>query len=272
MENLGQQALTITTAPFSSIKIVINKKGYLNCGELETIRDVEKNNRKGAIWVHFNHEKICHLLLIMENGYKFHRYDENTKEFVYYKWNNPDVPDKVPKWATSIGGAGALIISKDNDKVFLVFEYGKYKCVAGSVELGELSLTTAFRETEEETAIAIDKEFGAKVCGLWNIASARPGNINDTFICYAVKATTYDFKLDMFELDGGQWFDIAFLTEAYKSLTDSTMKTFNNLTSDFIVYKDTKLSICALKWLDNYLNGRTFDNHVSSNGKINLIY
>lgn len=263
--------IAISDAAFSGTKIIIDKQSCLTTDEWDIIKQSEKDRRKGAIWIHIYEHQTIHLPEIIAMDYKFHHYDDTKKEYVYYKWNNPEMLDKVPKFATSIGGAAALILSQKQDKAFLVFEYGKFKCVTGSVECGELSVTTARREVFEETSIKLDPNFKPKVCGLWNISSARPGNINDTLICYAMCAMSEDFKLDNTEVSDGRWFDISFLMSAYDSLIVNKNWSSKDLSSNYIEYDGIKLSICAIIWLHNYVKGKTFDININDSNKINFI-
>ena len=265
-------SLTITDAKFGGKNVLVEKITPLGEEEIHEIISLEQKHKKGAIWIFINQNVLhLHLPLFLKMGYHFHQYDLTNNQYIYYKWNNLDVEDKVPKFATSIGGAAAIILSKDESKIFLVFEYGKFKLVTGSVETGELSVITAFREVKEETGIQLDQKFITKVCGLWNIANARTGKINDTLVCYLVKAEEDDFELDTFEVSDGRWFDKSFLMEAFSNLKASEKwNSTEDLSSDFIEYKGIKLSICALIWMNNYFQGKFFENNIK--GKINLIY
>jgi len=264
--------IEITDAIFDGKNVTISKGSPLNEKELQLLKYLENTHTKGAIWIFIREEILQHhMQFILAMYYTFHRYESNARTYVYYKWNVANVEDKVPKFATSISGAGALLLSPDCTKILLVFEYGKFKYISGSVEPGELGYETIQREIKEETNIELDKKFESKICGLWNIKSARPGNINDHFICYVFKAKDDHYKVDETEIKEAKWFDIEFLKDAYTYLINGEhLKKVTNLATNFIEYENTKLSICTLIWFNNYVTGNTFGNHILE--KCNLIY
>ena len=52
-----------------------------------------------------------HVRCLLKRGFKFyhHRTSAEGDEFVYYAWpDRPDFPDKVPIYATSTEGVGAI--------------------------------------------------------------------------------------------------------------------------------------------------------------------
>ena len=49
---------------------------------------------------------------------------------MYYRWNGDAAHDMVPAYSTSIEGGG-LVLSPDESKVLLIWEYGNWKPITG---------------------------------------------------------------------------------------------------------------------------------------------
>jgi len=86
--------------------------------------------------------------LLRARGFGYHHFSPNEPprkssaggsaqpmgEHVYYRWFGDPGHDMVPCYATSIEGVGALVLSPDEKKVLLVWEYGNWKPVSGAVD------------------------------------------------------------------------------------------------------------------------------------------
>ena len=60
--------------------------------------------------------------------------------------------------------------------------------------------------------------------------------------------------LDKTELEEARWFDVQFLLEAYNTIDFAKLKQSKSPHSDFLEYKDIRLSYVVLLWLKNYFN------------------
>jgi hypothetical protein len=211
--------ITVSDGQFKSKVVSCNTSGS---DSLSTVLEqLEKTHKLGAIFVRVPTELI-HSVESM--GYKFHHYENG--EYVLYKWNVPDIPDKVPAWATSMLGISCLILSPDGKSVLMIFEYDKYKAVTGIVEPNHFLGQTCFKEVQEETGIKLDLDFGLHVCGGGIGPSGKPG-VTDSFVCFVAKAQHTDVVLDQFEIPSGiyRWFPIEFLiTEVVPSAKDALSK------------------------------------------------
>uniref|UniRef100_A0A7S3Z5A1 Nudix hydrolase domain-containing protein n=1 Tax=Lotharella globosa TaxID=91324 RepID=A0A7S3Z5A1_9EUKA len=135
---------------------------------------------------------------------------------IWYKWTRKDVESRVPKYATSIEGGGAIVLSPDEKEFLLVFEYGRWGRAGGALDLGESCIETAIREVDEETGVELDDSF-VPLLGLgYQQPCSRDGLINDHFLYFLVKAKTKTIKLDETELQGGKWFDVKESVEAFR--------------------------------------------------------
>ncbi len=254
------------------IKIKQNTEKLLE-PDLTMIDEIEHTKQSGALWFFIHESDISkHLDFVKNRGYMFHHYE--SQWFVYGKWNNPNVDDKIQPYATSITGSAILVFSPDMKEIFLVFEYGKYKCVTGATDYRELIMNTGIRELKEETGFETS-DLDLVMCGGWNISNVKPSmGVNDVLFCYAAKITDKStLKLDKTELQGGKWFDVEFLSEAYKYMIDNpgildNFQKSNTLYKASIEYQGEILSCAALVWLNNYRNGRVMNSHTRSDNMI----
>ena len=110
-------------------------------------------------------------------------------QLVYYKWMGEQYShDRVPSYATSIEGVAAVVLSPDEQRILLIWEYGHWKLVQGAVDPGESKLFTVGREMREEVGIEVDHSFTAKYLGGWQKSKARDYLINDNLSCFAMRA------------------------------------------------------------------------------------
>lgn len=178
----------------------------------EHIKHQENLNNNGAIWVFIKQLDYLNLKLITQLNYTFHHYNSESQNYVFYKWNNPNVPNMVPEYATSIVGACAMILNKEDTKVLFVYEesYGKkwYKFVSGAVDTNELAIEGMMRELTEELGIKLENTT-IKLVGGYNQKSARYNKINDCFYTFVVNiAETTNITPDGVEVLKYQWLNI----------------------------------------------------------------
>ena len=108
--------------------------------------------KPGAVYVALSERSIdaAHVRCLLDKGFRFYHHrtsPEGEDELVYYAWpDRPDFPDKVPPYATSTEGVGAILLSPDERRVLLVWEYGCWKMPTGAVDAGESALSALRRE------------------------------------------------------------------------------------------------------------------------------
>jgi len=243
--------MNVIPGPFNSFTIKINSD-IVPIGEVEATLDLLLQNASGAVYLAIPEEILCKYYNIVGNYHmKFHHYQNNI--YTYYIWNveGPSGPieDKVPAYCSSIEGVGAIILSPDEKKILLVWEYGKWKIVTGSLKPGESLIETVFREVSEEVSVKLDPNYIISI-GEWHISKARFNLINDTFHAFVVKAENMNFQVDNVEIHKAQWFNIKDLLEIqipefYNNIPD--------LTSISVEAYDTKFSWIMLVWLHKFI-------------------
>lgn len=166
---------------------------------------------KGAIFVDVPEQHLGAVLdILLDRKLIFHRCQD--KIYTYYLWNvkNEDgtpIEDKVPAYATSSEGVGALIYSPDHTQVLLVWEYDRWKVVTGGLKPGEQLLETLIREVHEEVGLTIRLN-SMTYLGGWQHVKCEFGQINNNFRVFAVDATSLDFQVDNEEIYLAKWWSI----------------------------------------------------------------
>lgn len=267
--------IEITDAPWlSKLVKVTNTNLESPVDELRTVLlKLEQDNTLRTIHIHVDKSLLVRVYpVIQEYNYVFRAYDNNA--YQYYKWLFADVEDKVHPFATSTSGATTMILSPDEQSILLVYEQDMWKPVTGADHFKELSLNTALREAEEEVGIQRDLSFEPKVIGFWNIGGRCGGRINNVMTCYIIKALTTELKLDEFEVTLAKWFKIDELKEPMKLAKNKENVLGKQIFWSYVTDQNReKFGYPYMLWLDNYLSGRWFNNHVdSTETNVNFIY
>ena len=159
--------------------------------------------------------EASHISGLLDLGFAYHHYrpqDESSGrggEFVYYKWPEGAAHgDRVPAYATSIEGVGAVLLSPDEQSVLLVWEYGCWKPPTGAVDLGEGMLHAVTREVYEEVGLAVDTSYAPRYLGGWHTNQSRDQRVNDNFAIFALKALPGTVAVDGSEIVEARWFRI----------------------------------------------------------------
>ena len=225
----------IPTMPILSGHKVVIQKGTHSAEWIRIIETIStdlllkyavecESKQQGAVYIAIPQrilsDEAKYLSIILQRGYKFYIHHPETDELIWYKWTKLNVEDRVPNYATSIEGGGALIISPDNSKVLLVFEFGCWSRVGGSVDRGESCLNTAIRECVEETGIKLDDNFEPLYAMSYNQAKSRDGAINDHFCMFILKAADETLQIDETEIEKANWFYIDELVREWKIFKD----------------------------------------------------
>lgn len=194
---------------------------------VEALRSVPPNPA-AATYVALNERCVSTQLVetLLSHGFDFHHYrrsppttgDQGMRhnEFVYYRWEGDQSHNLVPAYATATEGVGGLLLSPDEKQVLLIWEYGCWKMVTGSVDEGEPLLSTLAREAQEEVGITLDGTYTPRYMGGWHAASIRDKIMNDHFSIFAVRSASKEFNVDGVEVSAARWFDRCELLAHYK--------------------------------------------------------
>lgn len=223
---------------------------------------------KGAIFIDIPERYLGKLIDTVTNmSFVFHR--QQDKVYTYYLWavkNSDGTPkeDKVPTYATATEGVGGLIFSPDHTQVLLVWEYGKWKVVTGSLKAGERLMDTLAREIKEEVGLTINPH-RISYLGGWHDSKADFGLINNNFRIFAVEATSLDFHVDNDEIHDARWFS----TYDLYAIASQPCPGPNPMSA--VDAYDTKFSWLMLQWLNQ---GSTMGPrlHIFLDGKITCLY
>jgi 8-oxo-dGTP pyrophosphatase MutT (NUDIX family) len=131
------------------------------------------------------------------------------------------------------------------------------------VNLGETGLEAAIRGAREELSLSIDKKFTPIYLGGYNHKNARPGSVNDNYGCYAIKATSLDWRKEDFEIDDAKWIPIK---EVAALLDHPDKRTKMGVT----IIEGKTYPESNLRWARNYLNKRGLE--IESHGDWNFFF
>ena len=171
--------------------------------------------KPGAVYVALSETSVdaAHVRCLLAKGFRFYHHrtsPEGDDELVYYAWpDRPDYPDKVPPYATSTEGVGAILLSPDETRVLLVWEYGCWKMPTGAVDAGEGALSALRREVGEEVGCEVDARYAPVYLGGWQSSRAFDLRVNNNFATYSARATAEKLTIDRNEIGDARWFDIA---------------------------------------------------------------
>eukprot|EP00931_Biecheleriopsis_adriatica_P081698 TRINITY_DN55060_c0_g1_i1.p1 TRINITY_DN55060_c0_g1~~TRINITY_DN55060_c0_g1_i1.p1 ORF type:complete len:362 (+),score=60.92 TRINITY_DN55060_c0_g1_i1:33-1088(+) len=155
---------------------------------------------------------------LRKRGYRFHHFHDGSPkeatnaplgELVYYRWFGKTV-DLVPSYSTASEGVGVIILSPEEDAVLLVWEYGHWKAVTGSVDAGHSITETVKKEVKEEVGLEL-KEGSLRLVGGWQESKARDRSVNSVFFNFTAVAKSRDFQVDNVEIQTARWFPLTSL-------------------------------------------------------------
>ena len=232
----------------------------------------------GALYVAIDEKSVDseHVRCLLKRGFKFyhHRASESGDEFVYYAWpDRPDFTDKVPIYATSTEGVGAIVLSPDEKRVLLVWEYGCWKMPTGSVDEGEGFMTALQREVGEEVGLQIDPAFRPVYLGGWQQSRYGDMRINNNFGCFGVRATSEETTIDPNEIGAAKWFDVSELLKRgiaaglmLKPLGGAAKLEVKGLAPGLEDAKEARVSTTAIVGLERLQKGTGFQCKMEQKG------
>ena len=205
---LSQEGAVLQRGPFHSLWIRVGGS-EVSTAALEdlvsnALEDQAARKVPGAVYVALDERNVAseHVRCLHRCGFRFHHHRTSTEaaaeaEYVYYRWpDRPDYPDKVPPYATATEGVGAIVLSPDETRVLLVWEYGCWKMPTGAVDASEGVLQALRRELREEVGCRVDSDFSPLYLGGWQNARAFDERVNNHFSVYAVRAQAEATHID----------------------------------------------------------------------------
>ena len=208
--------------------------------------------------------------LLRQRGFKYHHFRQappdgqlfgaggggwRTGEHVYYRWNGDAAHDMVPAYSTSIEGVGGLVLSPDESKVLLIWEYGNWKPITGAVDEGESSLIACEREMLEEVGITMDTLFSPIFVGGWQMARARRSRQRQLQgLCDpSGQRGVHPRRGRGFE---ARWFALSDLEALYAAHDRPSPAAVRFIEQPELPEGRRKVSTDALAWLHTYAQGR----------------
>lgn len=215
--------------------------------------------------------------LLRSKGFRYHHFRQappagksfgvgsgwGAGEHVYYRWNGNPAHDMVPSYATSIEGVGGLILSPDETKVLLIWEYGNWKPISGAVDDGECSLNALKREAQEETGVQTDPAFQPVLVGGWQMARARDDRINDNFKAYVLRAASERFEVDGVEIAEARWFDVQQLLALYATAGHPDPLAARSIDDATLPEGRQRVGTNTLAWMKTYKEGGGLPMHIA---------
>ena len=180
--------------------------------------------------------------------------EDSGAEFVYYCWPGDPKQDMVPRYATSVEGATAILLHPDLEQVLLVWERGAWTTSGGAVDGGEGKLAALNREVWEELDVKLDLEWGAHYVGGYQQSRARDGVMNDNFSAFVVKLASPHFKPDNKEIMEAHFFPWRAILQKWRDA--GSISTEKKVPLD-VGKGDARalVHINVLFWLDMYEKG-----------------
>lgn len=208
--------------------------------------------------------------LLRQRGFRYHHFRHappegkafgvggggwRTGEHVYYRWNGDPSHDMVPAYCTSVEGVGGLVLSPDESKVLLIWEYGHWKPITGAVDDGESALGACRREMREEAGVAADASFRPVFVGGWQMARARDDRVNDNFKAFVLRAASEAFTVDQNEVSEARWFGVDQLRALYAANGRPPPSGARVVEDPTLPEGRRKVSVNGLAWLQTYCDG-----------------
>jgi len=226
----------------------------LDLGFLQQHLEECEGQRKGGVYVGVPQQILALdggiLRLLLSRDYSFYNHHGSTNELVWYKWVRAECGDIVPKYATSIEGAGCLVLSPDEKRVLLVFEYGRWGRIGGAVDPGEGMLECARREAQEETGVVFDESFTPQLALYYHQPISRDGLINDNFCLFVLRAADTQLKVCLDEVDSADWLPVDELVAAWNAAKSG------DAVPDQVEVLGKRIGTMELTALAKYLEGR----------------
>lgn len=227
---------------------------------------------KGAVYVGIQELALDPSVstLLRQRGFRYHHFRQappegksfgagasgsRTGEHVYYRWNGDPSHDMVPAYYTSIEGVGGLVLSPDESKVLLIWEYGNWKPITGAVDEGESALGACAREMREEAGVDADASFQPVFVGGWQMARARDDRVNDNFKAFVLRAASEAFAVDQKEVSEGRWFGVDELRALYAANGRPAPSRARFVEDPSLPEGRRKVSVNGLAWLQTYCDG-----------------
>lgn len=274
-----ENGITIKDDKFGSKHLHINKGYSLQDAPFaehyfKVVDSLLETFKNGAVFAHLGYNDMGFAIKLKEKSFTFEKFNKKTETFDFYKWNMPNIEDKIPEAASSVEGVAVIIISPDEKETLLVYEYEKWKFVTGSIKSGESNVETALREVKEEVGLEIDEAFGIWNCGTFQFPNAREWGVNDNCFNFLVKAKSKEYTVDGFEILKAKWYNI---DELMKETVGNDVQDWAAVMDKAIYHhwsvhsKHGKMSAALLMYLDAWRKKTARKVHFITSNKITFL-
>merc|ERR1712217_104618 len=149
------------------------------------------------------------------------------------------------------------VVSPDKQSILLVWEYGHWKMVTGSVEPKSSFTATVRKEVMEEVGLELEDDI--ELIGGWQETKTRDQCMSNVFMTFAAVAKSKRFKVDNTEIHQARWFPLSSIPT---SEDEKRAKRFPNrphtMEVDFGLPDQNVLSRTVCRFVDTYRTGRGF--------------
>lgn len=216
----------------SSITVSIQNKTV-------TFVQAKESYPTGAVYVGFADTWMCNhtfpfdalALLFVPHHHRQHTLEMRTwTEWVYHRSVDfTNEPTKVPTYATSVGGAHAIVLTKDGSEVLCVkARNGEWTTVGGAIDPGENPVEALLREISEEVGLESNLLDASKTryLGGYFQHKAFDKTVGDSFSIFSVplrdaKPTT--LKLEKAEVTDYQWVNVRLFAAAAEAVINAAV-------------------------------------------------
>eukprot|EP00928_Gymnodinium_smaydae_P037959 TRINITY_DN26289_c0_g1_i1.p1 TRINITY_DN26289_c0_g1~~TRINITY_DN26289_c0_g1_i1.p1 ORF type:complete len:360 (+),score=29.38 TRINITY_DN26289_c0_g1_i1:33-1112(+) len=254
----------LQAGPFKSRWLRVRKGATVD--HVRKMLDEAEEGAMSAIYVGIpdDHDESGKIVAALrEHGFRFHHmHDGSLKEFsnmpagelIYYRWVAKRA-DMVPPYSTASEGVGVCVVSPDKESILLVWEYGHWKMVTGTVEPKSNFTETVRKEVMEE--VGLELEDSMQLIGGYQETKTRDRCVSNVFLTFAAVAKSKDFKLDNMEIHQARWFPLSSIpTVEDEKKAKSFPKRPHTMEVDFGLTNQNVLSRTVCHFVDAYRQGR----------------
>uniref|UniRef100_A0A0V0GEE6 Putative nudix hydrolase fgf-2 n=1 Tax=Triatoma dimidiata TaxID=72491 RepID=A0A0V0GEE6_TRIDM len=166
-----------------------------------------EQNRRRAIWFKVNISQVQWIPVLAEHGFRIHNGVGDVITMV--RWLPKEEVSRVPIYAHTMVGAGALVLTSDDSKLLTVRERYRqlpyWKLPGGYVEPHEDIAEAAIREVLEETNIRT--EFEGLVTFRHSLRAVF--DCSDLYFIVSLKPLNFDIIKQNEEVEEVVWMDVS---------------------------------------------------------------
>lgn len=193
---------------YSGVSVDLNEEPYENFQQqLEQSLTKWKDNSVRGVWFNISLAQADVIPVLTRNGFRFHHASKDGSSLVMTRWLPEDTESRIPGYAHTMIGAGAVVLN-DKNQVLVVKEFyrqrAQWKLPGGYVELSEDIGEAAKREVLEETNIKT--EFHSVVAFRHTHRAAF--GCSDIYFIVRLKPLSEAITKDDREIHESKWMDV----------------------------------------------------------------